>query len=569
MFLDTPRKLRSVVHSLLSEPFKFEATGSFSLFDNGNFLEYRSDKSAFIEMCKVYDEHRMKLASQIPILFFDLPYKYNFKLTDFDSEVDVISYFIDGGESDYPFNVTQYLKVNSVSRQLDRLYDLFSITTCGKDNPLGSKLISEIVKFLIFNELLSLAVAGKLKVAKEGREFQFTLKDSYQRKALRRYLFANSMAGESSKANMFYFDMLSKTQCSLDNKSVFALGELILNKELFINKSLLSKKSMSLKSTQYIISVINLISALLIAKIKGTPLEFNKSNIESLGIPYWHIRDFLVRQKRSLITEQFVNEKKGILHLEIESWASNLSGHLKNVVEEFGEGDLAKQLIGGIFFEINYIKKVLETQPEYSDRFIVATGFDRNQVKGEVKNESDVDVILFDTQLKHYYFLQIKYALEGNTPYFNGAVKRLQSDLASGIKQLSEAKRLQESGELDKTLKSKGFVHPTEGSSSFILLHNLPDYDYQCTDYGVALYDWNSFRNLILDFRIFVTNDTIHKEVRGDYKAPLNEPDRVISKFLSDHPVLKGKSKQIFLVENSKLEFCLGENIIVAEGVGL
>ncbi len=570
MFLDTPRKLRSVIHSLLTEPFKFEAVRSFSHFDKGEFIEYRNDKDAFLEVCSMYDEFKIKLSCKIPILFFDLPNKYNFKIDNTDLEIDVISYFIGDSTSEiYPFSVEKYLEINSISRQLDRLYDLFSITTCGKENPLDSELISEIVKFLILNELLSLSVAGKLKIVKENGIYKFMPKDSHQRIALRRYLFAKSMAGESSKSDSFYFKLISESRCCSDPQSIALLGELILSKELFINKSSLSSQSKSLKSTQYIINTANLISALFIAKFKDTPLTFDKKTIEKLGIPYSYVREFLIRQKRSLITEQFVKEEEGMLYLLIESWASNLPGHLKTIVDEFDEGDLVKEHLGGLFFETKYIKTVLETQPEYSERFIVAKGFDRYQVKGAVKNESDVDIILFDKKLKHYYFLQVKYALEGNTPYFNGSVKRLQSDLASGIKQLSEAKYLQESGQLDETLRTRGFNHPSKDNSSFILLHNIPDYDYQCTDYGIALYDWNSFKNLILDFRIFVTTENSNTEIRGEYRAPLSDPDTVISKFFTEHPVFKGKAKQVFLVEHSKLEFSLGVNRLAVEGVGL
>jgi hypothetical protein len=326
---------------------------------------------------------------------------------------------------------------------------------------------------------------------------------------------------------------------------------------------------MSLKSTQYILNCVNLISVLLLSEIKKTPFKLNKKAIEALGIPYEFVREILVKQKRSLITEQFIQENNGVIKLHIESWASNLPGHLKNAVTKFNEEDLVKEHLGGMFFETNYVRKALETQPEYSERFIVRQGFDRHQVKSAFKNESDVDLILFDKKLNHYYFLQVKYALEGNTPYFNGAVKRLQSDLASGIKQLSEAKRLLECGQLKDTLKSKGFDYPANTNCSFILLHNLPDYDYQCTEYDIAMYDWNSFRNLILDFRMVVSSEKHSKEIRGDYLAPLCKPDTVIDSFFSSHPVFKGKERQVFLVESSRLEIELEKELVIVEGIGL
>ena len=571
MFLDTPRNLRSVIHSLLLDPFAFEAENSFRQFDNGAFLDSRGDSEPFMQFCIMYDDLRSNLAAKLPVLFLELPNKYDFKIGDLKTTKNVIQYSLEKSSiiQDYKFDVIQYLESNVVSRQLDRLYDLLNVKTSGSECPLSNNLVSEIIKFFVLNELLSLMVAGKLIVKKQGKSFVVSAKDSKQKAIIRRFLFAKSMASESSQADLFYFKMLSESSTELNKRTVDLLGELILNKELFINKSLLDAKSKSLRSTQYIINCVNLIAVLIIVKINNNSLKVNRKVIEELGISYDFVREIIIKQKQSLVTEQFIYEKDGIVELHIESWSSNLPGHLKKIVEEFGEGELVKQYLGGMFFEVNYIKEVLQTNSEYTERFVVKSGFDRNQVKVGVKNKADIDLVVFDKKLNHYYFLQVKYALEGNTPYFNGAVKRLQSDLSKGIEQLSEAKRLHESALLEEVMRSKGFNYTSNSSSSFILIHNLPDYDYQSTDYGVAMYDWNSFRNLILDFRIFVSTDKSSGEVRGDYFAPLHDPDSVIRNFFTHHSVFKGKDKQVFLVESSTMKMQLEENIVEVHGIGL
>lgn len=562
-----------MVRSLLQKPFDFSLYDSLSKLDSGNFIEKRSDKEQLLDIANFYDQIKVNLSSQLPLLIYELENKYKFKVTDLSHARELVRYNLDTQRcGDFGFDPEQAMETNVVSRQLDRIYDYFSLTRSGKEPPLTGDSLCRVLKFFIFNELLALTLAGKLNVSKLEKTYVFQVRDLEQRQIIDRHLFAKSMATESSKADMYLVRLISELNLKLNKKHIDLVGELILNKELFIKKQHLTKKSYEIKSTIFIVNAANLVGALLLAKVKQTNIKLNRYELSMIGLDYDFVKGFVLEHKSRLITEQFIvcNDNDNEIELSVESWASNLPALLKDKVEELGELDKVREHLGGKFFEVGYIFNELNESPDYSDRFIVKKGFDRDQIVGSYKNKADVDIVLYDRNIKHYYFLQVKFSIEGNTPYFSGAVKRLQQDLSKGIEQLSEAKRLLESGRLSETVKNLGFKDtPSLNNSSFIVLHNLPDYDYQVTNYGIALYDWNSFRNLILDFRILSPREDGLFEYRGDYIAKLDDPDAVIGKFFSHHPVFKGQKDNILLAKTSKLNFELENYNIVAIGVGI
>ncbi len=571
LLIDTPRNLRAVVRSLLQKPFDFSLYDSLSKLDSGNFLEKRSDKEQLLDIANFYDQIKVNLSSQLPLLIYELQNKYKFKVTDLSHAREIVRYNVDTQRcGDFGFDPEQAMETNVVSRQLDRLYDHLSLTRSGNEPPLTGGFLCRVIKFFIFNELLALTLAGKLKVSKLEKTYVFQVRDLEQRQIIDRHLFAKSMAIESSKADMYLVRLISEWNLELNRKHIDLVGELILNKELFIKKQHLTKESYEIKSTIFIVNVANLIGALLLAKVRQTNINLNRYELSMIGLDYDFVKGFVLEHKSRLITEQFIACNNNEIELSVESWASNLPALLKDKVEELGELDKVREHLGGKFFEVGYIFNELNESPDYSGRFIVKKGFDRDQVVGSYKNKADVDIILYDKKIKHYYFLQVKFSIEGNTPYFSGAVKRLQQDLSKGIEQLSEAKRLLESDRLGETVKNLGFNDtPSLNNSSFIVLHNLPDYDYQVTNYGIALYDWNSFRNLILDFRILSPSEEGLFEYRGDYIAKLSDPDIVISKFFSHHPVFKGQKDNVLLAKTSKLNVVLDNCNIVAIGIGI
>lgn len=571
LFLDTPRTLRSTVHSLLKDPFNFHLSESIHKFDSGQFLDGRTDKDELLALSSVYDSLKIQTSSKFPHLIYDLENKYHFKLTAINQANSIVSYHLNPKVcAKYDFDAEKVMESNVVSRQLDRLYDYFSLKACGNQSPTSTKELYDVIKFLILNELLALSIAGKLQLSRNGNNFHFSVKNGLQRKVIDRHLFAKSMAQESSNADIYYVKLVSDLALSPTRDCISYISEIILNKELFIKKVHLKEAAYDLKITQYMLSLIQLISALLIFKVKNTSLRMKKEYLSNLGLDYRFVREFVIYQKQCLITDQFIECRGDEISIILESWASNLSALLKSKAEEFKESSAVGNYLGGKFFEVGYIYNELKNRADYRDRFVVQHGFDRNQVISSYENEADVDIILFDKKLKHYYFLQVKYTMEGNTPYFEGVMKRLQSDISNGLKQISEAKRLLESGQLSKTLEDKGFQYPANiDNSSFLLIHNLPDFDYQRSDYGIGLYDWNSFRNLILDFRIFLPNETGVEEVRGNYNARLCDPDVVIQSFFEKHMVFKNQKENVLLASTSELVFSLGEYNFFAKGVGI
>jgi hypothetical protein len=119
----------------------------------------------------------------------------------------------------------------------------------------------------------------------------------------------------------------------------------------------------------------------------------------------------------------------------------------------------------------------------------------------------DIDVILKDTKENLFFFIQVKYwfnnlpiHLDEKIKFFNG------NDVRDKVfRQLVKLKENIEEEEIRNKLLDLGLEDARKDNSYFILLHNVPFlnfYEYA----GVIFYEWNSFRNLLQQGRVFATH---------------------------------------------------------------
>jgi len=282
------------------------------------------------------------------------------------------------------------------------------------------------------------------------------------------------------------------------------------------------------------------------------------------------VSELLARQARELATNRFLERDGDLLVLRVESMSLALRQHISKLVQEFGEVQPLRDFVGGMFFEEKTIKNRLANDPKFKPRYTIYDGFDRHQVIDNFENEVDIDFIIYDTQLNHYYFSQAKHALLGELADFSTAIERLQKDIGHGLHQLREAKRLLESDNLTKTLAHLGIEGASAKNSSFVLLHNIETFDYQTTGDGIVLYEWASFRNLLLDCEVTAGHSSaMPRPYKLQQPVLLNDPDELIATLFREHPVYANQESNVWAVERATTSFLLKDIRIEFKGLGI
>lgn len=118
----------------------------------------------------------------------------------------------------------------------------------------------------------------------------------------------------------------------------------------------------------------------------------------------------------------------------------------------------------------------------------------------------DSDIVLVNENDGHVVFLQFKYRVQSSTPiYLEEEVAFSQKNelLNDGVIQLNNLKK-----ELDINVDFKNKIeqYVIENSAlnaikhyDYILIHNLHNFDF-LQNQGIAMYDWNTFKNLLTTF---------------------------------------------------------------------
>ncbi|MNT25161.1 hypothetical protein D3C72_1606680 [compost metagenome] len=235
---------------------------------------------------------------------------------------------------------------------------------------------------------------------------------------------------------------------------------------------------------------------------------------------------------------------------------------------------MRESLVGGKFFEKRHIRQRIEQGDDYRPRYRIVEGFDRCQVLDDVENKKDIDLdiefIIHDTQQDHFYFVQAKHALLGEKAFFDSVIKAVQTRIGSGINQLRGAKALLNQGLLTRTLAARKLNDVTPAKCSFVLLHNIAQFDYQSTGDGIALYEWASFRNLLKDAEWAMGSSHGDRELVC-LPSPLvvDHPLNVINRLLAEHPSFAEAGKEPWLNERASTKYSIQGKTVRVRGLGI
>ncbi|KVG26692.1 hypothetical protein WJ30_27360 [Burkholderia diffusa] len=570
MFFRTDSRLLAPIHSLLKRPFDFSAGKSI----HGplrQHLMHRDDYKSLIALGNFYDLACRPMQHALTRIKPRLENALS-PVIQPDADLTALCRIEFDGDTPPPvFNISaaQYLGHVSLQCQLERLSDICHLTRSGTENALRDPLVTAALRVLMLNEALALCVSGIAKVDYHADHFDISVFDDAAHDTLRATWFARTLDRNSHMSTLAFVKMLADagavTAADLD-----PLIERILDRDLSISWQRLTEHGRALNSIRHLRDAVALVAVIAVAGVRRQPLRMTRSDLSRHGLELDAVANLLLRQAQALETDRFVTCDANVLGIRIDAVSKGLRTYYRVLETEFGERDLLRQHAGGIFFEKTYIRQRIDDGQDYRPHFRTYDGFTRDMVLDEAPNEADVEFIIHDARQRHYYFIQAKHALLGEKAFFEAAVSTVQKDFGKGLHQLREAKRLLESGLLAKTLAARCIDDATPENSSFVLLHNIAQFDFQSTDDGISLYDWATFRNLLKDAECQVgSTHGGHQLIRLPTPLRIERPMTVIRRLLAEHPAYRPMANGDWMPERATTEYAIDDKTIRVKGLGI
>jgi hypothetical protein len=569
MFFGTPSDLLGPVHSLLKSPFGFEASVSINTKLRAR-LQDRADFEQLLALGCLFDQARHALQQSMVLLRTLLE---NEVAMTIPMDADLSTVFGSRGSpgmlSLSGMSGEQYLRYVSVQCQLERLFDHYRLQRSGTTNPLQIPSCVDALKFLMLGEALALALAGIASVSHDQRGFELAVGSVAAKGALRNTWFARAADQCSSLGTLALAKQLADQHVDHISK-VENLTERILDQDLSLPWYRMSSAGRALKSVRQIHFAAGVVALCTVLGLSGKSLKMSAPGLGRHGLDFSSVSALLQRQAGALITDQFLLRDGDMVRLRPEASSKGLRQLFRLLEKEFCERDALRIHAGGFFYEKTHIRQRIEQGPDYHPRYRILDGFDRHQVIGGAPSECDIEFIIEDTQQNHFYFIQVKHALLGEKAFLEAAIAAIQKDIGKGLHQLREAKRLLNEGYLDKTLRARSIAHANPCNSSFTLLHNIAQLDFQQTGDEIALYDWATFRNLLKDAECSYgrTNGPVEL-IRLATPLVIKHPTAVIERLLSEHPAYQQTFKDPWAQERFTTPYDVMGTAIRICGLGI
>lgn len=569
MFFETPKSLLRPIHSLLDSPFEFTAGASIAV-KLRNHLYAREDFEDLLAFGCLFDEASEALKPSMAALRSKLLDDLALVIS-LDADLDPIcrSDFEGRAPLGLAIGGAHYQTYSSVQCQLDRLFDHFELRRSGESNPLTDRDCSDAIRLLMLSEALALALAGIATVRRQEGRFEVVVRNPVARDALRRTWFAR-MADQSSYSGTLILARELARSGAKHVQDVEELTERILDRDLSLPWFRMSVEGRGLRSIEQIRAAVELVAMLIVLDMRAESLKMTGPVLRQHGLDFGIVAGLVRRQVDILETDRFLMRRGDSLGIRIAYVSKGLRALFRQLETEFDEGQALRLHAGGFFYEEITIRQRIETGEDYKDRYQVCEGFRREEVLGGVANECDVEFIIRDLEQNHYYFVQIKHALLGETAFLQAVIEAIQKDVGKGVHQLCEAKRLLDHGLLDATLTVRGIDDATPANSTFVLLHNIAQLDFQYSSSGISLYDWATFRNLLKDAEcLYGHSDGPCTLIRLPTPLITSHPTAVIQRLLTEHPAYRQLYPEPWAQERSTMTYEVRGRTVSVRGLGI
>jgi hypothetical protein len=214
-------------------------------------------------------------------------------------------------------------------------------------------------------------------------------------------------------------------------------------------------------------------------------------------------------------------------HLEVRGLNLKfaLQTYLRSTLTELGHAL-------GTWFDDAYMLQYLKARIDNS----------RFKVEGEINDpvaKYDADVIIYDKLVDIFYFCQVKHRAEVIHPFLRDELNEFGRNKAfqKGIVQLKTLRSLIDTpgvrervvGRIGKKLVGTGSL---AARSRFLLIHTVENFD-MCTVDGIAMYEWNTFRNLLQGLMHYGRGNTLSESTYDTLSLDFSNIQEVQSHLMS------------------------------------
>lgn len=560
MFQNTHPKLLGVLHSLLSKPFDFGASectrNRFSTLLGG-----RADYEALCQLSDLYDRQREQLRPKLGALRAALESEYSILL---GADADVAAVMTPVERAGAPAGTARALATATLQIQLERISDAFGLLLCGRGCSLESEEVKAALSLMMLNEALALALAGIAAVRTVPDGFILAPSDDVSRRTLLQTWFARWADGSSQKATPM---IAAKLRIASGFAEVDVLVARLMDQSVTINIARLGPQAKALKSVVDVHQAARLAAVLMLYHVGGDQWVSKDVLTERHDLGET-ANDILIYQRSALRTDWLLEASSSGVRLCTEGTKALRCFFAKRGFQH-DEVEALRKHVGGIGFETRYIRERLEEDAIQPGRYSVHEGFRAEDFPSATVAKCDIEFVLYDAALDHHYFIQIKHAARGEIGHMHSVVKSLQKDLHKGLEQLRGAKHLLEQGVLGPFLAARGLGAVSLQNSSFLLVHNIAQFDFQRTDDGLAMYEWASLRNLLDDATsVPVQIEVWHEPCSLPHHLLLSDPRVVVDQLVTHHPSYSAHGSMFAAAEVEQCYEVMGAKVTVS-GLGI
>lgn len=555
------------IRSLLNKPLWFDAV---SYIERTFDPQYVIENPDVFRLAYLFDQERKGLCQKVSGLTSAL--EQSGKVTEQDvygGGLPVFHEFLGAPRKGEEQRRVRVRTCDSINLQLDRMLEEFEIVRVFSGS-FKARDVSDFISFYLLSEVLFLVLTGMARVNFLLDEVLVVPADEDVVCQLHRKWFANYWEQTSAMATLASFDPVHKGfQNNLMFKPIMTMfGKNLRDKIFSIPADSLPGRLTRLQSVQWIDKLCVLTAVIMWCQLKNEMSEMPYSYLDKVGLQRTDVdwlKEFL---KSTPVPDRvFIFGNHGI-RIENPTITVQLRQIFHRVADKLSDSRLNELL--GHFFERNCIASFFEEKGLSKD-YVVHRGesWDKNAGK---EFDFDIDMIVEDLSRNQFFFIQVKYLRSGGKAYISGDLDYVRSGkLSKGIEQLNGAKHALQSGALDEWLCEKGLASCNIDNSSFVLIHNIFNFDFCVWPGGVVSYEWNSLRNLFKKGLVLHGHSqSPHKVWSATEVLAIEAPDKVIEHFMHSVPRgVTGGVESLFEGDQLTVNFSIGDKAIKCQGLGL
>jgi hypothetical protein len=205
---------------------------------------------------------------------------------------------------------------------------------------------------------------------------------------------------------------------------------------------------------------------------------------------------------------------------------------LKYAMQTHCHASLSRMNFRGDWFEQDYIANYIRERIPV-DRYRVFPGINDKLEK------YDADVIIEDMRTGALFFCQVKHRTTTLLAHLRDELKEYMdnSQIVHGLTQLKNLRALMGSAGVlmrvkQKTGQRKLTAQSLADRARYLLIHNIENLDF-CTSEGIAMYEWNTLRNLLRNTMNTVGKGGVTSVSSPEEDINLDDPHQVMDAFCS------------------------------------